>query len=96
VSNLELRSDAIENRLKIYNDANKKLQSAVFYLNRSQASVQVINPAATIQGGGRSRGGGTLKQFNFISFLIGHIFQCGIDIRRSASYNREPRQNDIK
>ena len=42
VSNLELRSDAIENRMKIYNDANKKLQSSVFYLNRSQASVQVI------------------------------------------------------
>ncbi|CAB3996897.1 Hypothetical predicted protein [Paramuricea clavata] len=42
VSNLELRSDAIENRIKVYNDANKKLQSAVFYLNRSQASVQDI------------------------------------------------------
>ena len=41
VSNLELRSDAIENRIKIYDDANKKLQSAVFYLNRSQAYVQV-------------------------------------------------------
>lgn len=38
---MELRSEAIENRIKIYDDANKKLQSAVFYLNRSQALIQV-------------------------------------------------------
>lgn len=42
VSNLELRSDAVENTVSMYHDANKKLKSAVFHLNRSQASIQEI------------------------------------------------------
>lgn len=41
VSNLEVRSGVVENTVGMYNDANKKLHSAVFHLSRSQAAIQV-------------------------------------------------------
>ncbi|XP_028411057.1 uncharacterized protein LOC114533666 [Dendronephthya gigantea] len=69
VSNLELRSDAIENRMKIYNDANRKLQSAVFYLNRSQASAQDIFSNVGLISGDLQSITESLDQITSLNFL---------------------------